>query len=391
MREVRPLTTERRQRLDMEGEQTPGALRHLQRMTRSFIHDGQRISYINIYSRPVEDGRDAPLEFITARESGFEGIACVDDVARAAILALQVDEQRPSIVARRLARDWLGFVLYMQGEDGRFTNFICDESGSRNMTGRTSYPGGEWWTARAMWALARAYRATGDATYRDAFLRGRLAPTNAMKIKAVHALALMEMRACDDNPLLLRRVRSLCDAIVASRRGSYMRDRENTPNVAMWGYHQLEAVARAAVLLDRPDYLDACCDAVRTLIAPVVEDGFYHVYPIQQDGQCAYDIATLVVGLESLYEGTGDAAHHDLALACASWLDGRNSAHQKLYDPRTGCCSDGVTDGVASGNHGAESSIEAGNADLARRRLTKEATPITLSNLALPAVVGLLP
>ncbi len=374
----------------MEGEKTPGALRHLQRMTRSFIHDGRRISYVNIYSRAVEDGRDAPLEFITARESGFEGIACIDDVARAAILALRVDEQRPSIVARRLARDWLDFVLYMQGDDGRFTNFICDESGSHNTTGRTSYAGGEWWTARAMWALACGYRATGDTRYRDAFLRGRFAPTTSMKIKAVHALALMEMHARDDNPLLLRQVQSLCDAIVASSRAGFMHDRDSTPNVAMWGFHQLEAVARTAVLLDRPDYLDACRDTVRNLIVPVVADGFYHVYPVQQDGQCAYDISTLVVGLESLYEGTGDPMHRALALECASWLDGRNAAHERLYDPRTGCCSDGVTNGVASGNYGAESAIEAGNADIARRRLTREALP-AFSDFAPAAAVGQLP
>jgi len=390
MRELHPLTVQRRQRLDIEGEQTPGALRHLQRMTRSFIHDGQRISYVNIYSHAVEDGRDAPLEFVTARESGFEGIACIDDVARAAMLALHVDELRPSIVARRLARDWLGFVLYMQGEDGRFTNFICDESGLRNTTGRTSYPGGEWWTARAMWALGCAYRVTGDAGYRDAFLRGRLAPTTSMKIKAVHALALMEMHARDDDPLLLHRVRALCDAIVVSSRDGYMRDREGTPQVSLWGFHQLEAVARAAVLLDRPDYLDACRATVRNLIVPVVADGFYHVYPTQQDGQCAYDISTLVMGLESLYDGTDDPAYRDLALRCAAWLDGCNAAHQRLYDPHTGCCSDGVTEGVASGNHGAESAIEAGNADMARRRLTKEAAP-AFSAFALPAAAGLLP
>src|SRR5919202_5283017 len=82
-------------------EPIPGVLRHVHRLTRSFVHDGQCISYIHVYARPLGPGPDAELEFITARESGFEGIACVDDVARAAILALHVHEETGSAVALR--------------------------------------------------------------------------------------------------------------------------------------------------------------------------------------------------------------------------------------------------------------------------------------------------
>jgi hypothetical protein len=60
-------------------------------------------------------------------------------------------------------------------------------------------------------------------------------------------------------------------------------------------------VAQAARLFARLDYVRACQETVRTLIAPVVTGGFYHVYPHQRDGQCAYSVSTLVVGLEELY------------------------------------------------------------------------------------------
>ena len=156
------------------------------------------------------------MEFITARESGFEGIACVDDVARAALLALSTYEHTGAESALRQARDWLRFVEYMQGSDGRFTNFIVDEAGAKNMRGQTSRTGGLWWTGRAMWALAAAYRVTGDERYRRRFLRGRLAPTSDMKIKALHALALMELYQAAPDEALMRRITALCDAIVAS-------------------------------------------------------------------------------------------------------------------------------------------------------------------------------
>ena len=158
-------------------EQCPHVLRHLQRLTRSFVHEGRRISYIHVYARPLGPGPEPELEFITARDSGFEGIACVDDAARAAMLALRVHEETGSAAALRLARDWLGFVTYMQEPDGRFTNFIRDEAGTKNRHGRTSYPGGRWWTARALWALATAWRVTGEEDYLCRFQRGRLAPT----------------------------------------------------------------------------------------------------------------------------------------------------------------------------------------------------------------------
>ena len=352
----------------------PGVLRHLRRLTRTFEHEERRIPYIAIYARPLGPpdalgpGCEPPLEFITAKESGFEGIACVDDVARAAMLALQVYEETLSPEALRLARGWLRFVEYMQEPDGRFLNFIVDHSGAKNRRGQTSYSGGKWWTGRAMWSLAMAWRVTGDERYLRAFLRGRLAPTSDMKIKAVHALALMELYQKTPDDTLCRRVCALCDSIVASGPG-FFRDRIAKADVAMWGYHQLQAVARAGRLFSRLDYLSACDETVRNLVEPVVAGGFYHVYPRQQECQCAYDISTLVLGLEDLYRAMGRPRHRGLALACAAWLDEDNPSGAAVYDPTTGRCSDGVTAGVASLNCGAESTIEAGFVELARHRV----------------------
>src|SRR3989440_3580815 len=256
-----------------EGEQMfthepiPGILRHVHRLTRSFVHDGQRVSYIHVYARPLGPGPEPDLEFITARESGFEGIACVDDAARAAILALRVHEETGSAAALRLARDWLGFVTYMQEPDGRFINFIMDEAGTKNQHGRTSYAGGPWWNARALWALATAWRVTGDEGYIRHFRRGRLTSTRDMKVKGLQALALMELYQRRPHDTLRRRICALCDAIVASG-PAYFRDRIGQAEGALWGYHQLLAVAPAAHLFSRLDYLAACASTVRTLVEP---------------------------------------------------------------------------------------------------------------------------
>ncbi len=343
-------------------------LKHLWRLTSSFPSEDQRIAYVHIYAHPFGPAPDAPLALIAANESGFEGIACVDDVARAALLALQVYEHAGSADALRLARAWLGFVAYMQDPDGRVTNFIVDEAGTRNRTGPTSYTGGAWWTARALWALATAWLLTGEAPYLGRFRQAHLAPTGDLKVQSVQALALMEVYRRRPRTALRRRILALCDAIVASGPG-YFRDRPGRAQVALWGYHQLLAVARAGRLFARPDYVAACASTVRTLVRPVIAEGFYHVYPGQQDQQCAYSMSPLATGLEELYRVTHRGAYRDLALRCAAWLDGANLCGRPLYDARSGRCGDGIAQGAASPNCGAESAIEAGFIEMARRRL----------------------
>jgi hypothetical protein len=349
-------------------EQCPHVLRHLQRLTRSFVHEGQGISYIHVYACPVGPGREPPLAFIAAQDSGFEGIACVDDVARAAILALRVHEETSSAAALRLARDWLRFVIYMQEPDGRFTNFIMDAAGTKNRSGRTSYAGGPWWNARALWALATAWRVTGDEGYLHHFRWGCLTSTRDMKVKGVQALALMELYQCQPDERLRRRICALCDTIVASG-PSYFRDRVGQEEVALWGYHQLQAVARAAHLFSRLDYAAACASTVQSLVEPVIDNGFYDTYPSRREPQCAYCVSTLVVGLEELYRLTRAPSYRDLALACAAWLDGNNPAGVALYDAGTGRCADGVAAGRPASHCGAESAIEAGFMELARRHV----------------------
>jgi hypothetical protein len=77
----------------------------------------------------------------------------------------------------------------------------------------------------------------------------------------------------------------------------------------------------------------------------------------------------MVQGLAAMYRATEAKRYRQLALRGAAWFYGRNDAREPMYDPATGRCSDGITEGVASLNSGAESSIEAGFAELERRFL----------------------
>jgi hypothetical protein len=384
-------------------------LAHLQALTWRFRADGRPVWAIAPYAEPVV-GTGGAISYRPRRaaESGDEGWACVDDAARATLLALGIASVRardlgapPRASPARLlvstarepllwARRWLSFVRYMQLPNGRFANFVLDAMGTRNLAGPTSVPGGVWWTGRALWALARFHRLTGSRWALDAWLRCPLPDLG----DAGKTLGLFTLAACEllqAHPTILpsatakrlaheqQRLRPLvlqwCEAIVASG-PDYFRDFPVEDALPLWGYHQLHAVATAARLLDRADWVEPCAATVRNLVAPVIAArGLYRWDPMNgstKAGLCVYCLSPLVQGLAEAFRLTGDTSYRRLAREAIAWVYGRNDARSQLYDPTTGRCSDGL-DGpdatIPSHNYGAESSVEAGFMELERRAL----------------------
>src|ERR1700730_18527753 len=121
-------------------------LDYLSALTFDFDRDGRTMSAVLIYAQPDPDVAGL-YHAITAQETGYEGIACVDDTARAAAGAPRVYEHSRARRGLHLARRWLSFVEYMQYPDGSFANFIRNVAGVRNVTGKTSVRGGYWWSS----------------------------------------------------------------------------------------------------------------------------------------------------------------------------------------------------------------------------------------------------
>jgi len=361
-----------------ELKRLPGTLRHLRRLTAYLPQTQQPTAYIYVYAEPAGRRIRSPLrgmapalETILARDQGVEGIACVDDVARAVVLGLRVFELTGSLGARDLARDWLRFLVYMQRRgDHRMLNFILEADGTRNENGQTSYPGGAAWTVRSLRAFATAWRVLHDRDALRRFYSTAFPPTRYMTTHANYALAVMDVFETRPEDTGLRVwIEDLCDTIIASG-PCYFRTALGQNEVSMYDYHQLEAVARAGKLLGRADYLAACEETVTNLVEPVIRAGFTHLYPTGDDHQCVFDISSLAEGLEALYDATGTPQYRELALRCCAWLDGNNPARAPMYDPETGRCFDKITfDGAIATGTGAESAIEAGYLHLVRARL----------------------
>src|SRR5687768_10642055 len=124
-------------------------LTHLNFLVEDVDIAGQPMAITHIYSEYPR------YEWVDA--SG-EGIAAVDDAARAALDYLADYEYTREPASLDKARRLLNFVLYMQAEDGQFYNFILDRAGTINQTGNTSFKSSGWWAARAARALGAGYR-----------------------------------------------------------------------------------------------------------------------------------------------------------------------------------------------------------------------------------------
>ena len=107
-------------------------LRQIERLTRPVARAGPDARALAVYAEPPASDQGAPSVERAANEQGFEGVACVDDAARAIILYCHVWRRWQLESARAAAYRLLRFVAYMQDDDGRFVNFIFDWSGRRN-------------------------------------------------------------------------------------------------------------------------------------------------------------------------------------------------------------------------------------------------------------------
>jgi hypothetical protein len=328
-------------------------LRQLARLTRPIPSAGSGALAVAVYA----DGTD---ETVAARESGFEGVACVDDAARLLGLLCRVWEHAPSPKVGGWARGVLEFVLWMQEPDGRWVNFVYDWDGRRNHEGLTSSVGQNFWHARALCALARAHLAFGDDRAELALERGldHLVATEAPSdVRALHVevcLLLIERAGRTDLEPLVRRWAH--EIAACERDGILMNNPDERDVPHLWAHVQEGVLADAGTLLEEPALVDVAMRSATSLLEPVVRSGFDRI------SVTPYDVTSTVFGLDRLAVATGGERWTALSDEAKAWFDGRNTAGSAVYDRGRGRVADGIDEGRISENSGAEANIEAGGA-----------------------------
>ncbi len=321
-------------------------LRQLARLTRP-VDGAPGALAIAVYA----DAAGVP---ITATDRGHEGVACVDDAARALALLCELWRATRLPVIRAWAAALLEFVLYMQDREGRFMNFISDWAGRRNVHGPTSFAGGSFWHARGVHGIARASLAFDDPRIPTAVLRGMaqvrgvVAPAN---VRAIHVLTAVELLRAGRMPELRADLEAWCEELAACRHIGVLFDDPDQHEPHLWAHTQEGALADAGAYLGRDDLVQVARESALRYLAPLIDSGF-DLPTVQPDG-----VACALFGVERLAAVTGERRFTQLAERARAWFDERNPAGRPVYDRAAGKVHDGIDLGVLNGHSGAESNI----------------------------------
>jgi len=370
---------------------------HLNFLFEPVIFKGDSAGIIRIYS-----------EYPDYRWVGDEdeGIACVDDAARAAVFYQRYYRYSGSRSAAGKALLLCRFLLGMQGDSGYFLNFIYPDH-SINLTHRNSEDRPDWWSWRALWALAECYPLAKET---DGQLAADIHDSIEKLLKAVrrfipreteitqtmgisHPRWLPYEAAADqasvlllgittwnrlfpsaENELLMNR---LADGIVIMQAG----DEKTFPYGAFlswknlwhgWGNCQAWALLNLPGDKIRQEYRTSALREVNGYYPHLLQSGMLNEFSLigtdnrlkieskKHFPQIAYELRPMILAALQAAEISGDTNHPVLAGKLAGWFFGANAARRQMYDPQTGRCFDGIiSEEKINRNSGAESTIEA--------------------------------
>ncbi|SDK72607.1 hypothetical protein SAMN05421823_103389 [Catalinimonas alkaloidigena] len=370
---------------------------HLRRLYQEMVLGRDTVGIIHIYSEYPDYGWV---------DDADEGVACVDDVARAAIFYVRQFQLNHNPADLDVARKLLRFVLHLQADNGYFYNFVWAD-GQINRTFQTSVAEANWWSWRAGWALTEsipvfrtedpALAARLEASLNRLLTAWKAELPTSTETKRVAGLTqptwLPYGNAADQASLLLLVLSSQCpgDSVLCNYAvqlgqgmltmqlgtaattqfpaGAFL-SWENTWHA--WGNDQSYALLRASRTLPQPSWraaaqreldhyypqllhreqLSAWNVAVQADTLAVLET---ETFP-----QIAYGIRPQVWACLEAADLTQDTLYAARAGELAAWFLGQNRAHTPMYDPATGRGFDGLqsADNI-NRNAGAESTIEA--------------------------------
>jgi hypothetical protein len=289
-------------------------------------------------------------------------------VARALVVTLRDHNQSKSRQSLDLAARYLSFLQHAQLPDGHFHNLMSydrrfiDERGSEDTLGR------------AMWglgtAVARAPEEGMRRLAREMFERALGAARFHHPRAVAYAICgLCEFLSSYTNTTGVRRcLDRLSEQLVllfdlTKETGwpwfgdelTYANAKMSFAMLSAYRFTQDERLKQIGLesldFLIRQTYSDDQFDFIGN------RGWFKKGQPRALFGQQPIEAGYTVEACFAAYEVSGKERYLELARAAAEWLLGRNRLGERLYDPASGACSDGLDAHGASLNSGAESCI----------------------------------
>lgn len=293
---------------------------------------------------------------------------CIDDNARALIVALRRFERTGDARCARLARTYAAFLGHgWHDREHAFRNFMGydrrwrEDRGSDDSNGRT------------LWALAVTLAESSDEGLRgwagDVLFRALEAhpPVRSPRSKCFAAMGAYDwLRASPGNEcarsLLRQAAETLAVMLDVNRRDDWA---WFEPSLSYDNARLPEVMIKAGLGLDRPDLVESGVETLEWLstrqhrrgrFRPVGSNSFCRPYaePEPFDQQPLEAAATVDAALIA-WTATGDSAWLGRADEAYAWFFGENDHGLPLADIVTGACFDGLTEDGVNRNQGAES------------------------------------
>lgn len=293
---------------------------------------------------------------------------CMDDNARALIMALMAYDQYKSQDALRLLPIYLSFIQYMQCEDGDFRNFLSfkreylDENGTDDSFGRT------------LWALGFMVNNGPNNSYKefakDLFFNSipHLDKLTHLRGFANSAIGICYYLKSYSDENLEAKLVSLCDRLI----DAYQKNKSEDWH---WFEEKLTydnaiipmALLKAYEITENYIYKEIGLEALSFLDQETLDNGYYN--PIGNEGwyfkgkekslydQQAIETMAAVMLYFQAYTATLDTKFIKNMFQTYLWFLGENSLRIPLYDHETNGCGDGLTPVGLNRNQGAESTL----------------------------------
>lgn len=294
---------------------------------------------------------------------------CLDDNARALIMALMAYQRNKSKEAFELLPVYLSYIHYMQREDGNFRNFLSfdrnylDEVGSEDSFGRT------------IWSLGYLINCAASNSYREFALE--LFHRSFPHFKAlVHLRGMantiigicLYLKAVPTDEGMINELVKLTEPLVAAYEKTRSDDWEwfeekmtyDNAILPLALLHSAEITGNDAVrdiALTTMEFLDKVTLS-NGYLSPVGNEGWYHrggEFPVY-DQQAIETMAMVLMNFQA-YEVFRKPEYIEKMFLCYKWFLGENTMRAPLYDHETKGCCDGLMISGINRNQGAESTL----------------------------------
>ncbi|WP_173915364.1 hypothetical protein [Halobacillus sp. Marseille-Q1614] len=374
-------------------------LDHLNWLNQDVTVEGIDMLITRLYAEP--DNPDDISEGYHYVGDPQEGIAALDDVARAVTAYVEHYKLYKDQHSIEQIKKGLEFVMWMQESDGDFRNFVAvDENGDiYKRDSHSSSKDFSYWGTRGYTAMSYAYEIlleedpefagkvkqhmdlSSQRIYeRIKPLYGTYEEKSAVDYPAwdlgdnwVSTIALDALtKHYDVSPdeRVKENIQMLGEALYASQFGDFIEypyggfmstygDRLDT--WSEWGSQQVAAMALAGEALGNENWIDAAELAADSFLSDLVISG--RAFSMQPNNikypQINYGTASYVDNYIKLYEVTGKDKYAFMAGVAGQWWHGNNDKDQPMFNQEYGAAFDAIDENKVNVNSGAESNVEA--------------------------------